>query len=106
MEQLAQQTQQFEPPAAPAEQRKPGPVRRLSGLVAAHSQAALAVIVVLVVLVVVLYAVSQGWFGLGGRKEGAARRAGRGRRPKGAADDAAGDEETERLIDSINRFQP
>lgn len=70
---------------------------RLTGGIANHAGAALAVIVVLIILVVGLYVYYHGLFFLGPYARG-----GRGAKgAKGAADEA-GDPETEKLISAIN----
>ena len=78
---------------------------KMSTFVAAHSNMALAIIVVLVVLVIVLYAFNQGWFGLGKSKSpSGAKGSGKTSRKQKMRD--VTDEETDHLIDSINRHQP
>ena len=88
------------PPAQP----NTGTFGKMSGFIAAHSGAALAMIVILVILVLALYAMRRGWFGLGGRNKASARDRAR-KKTAGSSTVEASDEkvdtEIEHLIDSI-----
>lgn len=96
------------PPAGAGVAAKQSFAAKTVGLVEAHPSMALALIVVLAVLVAALYAARQGWFGLGGGKRRGrltGRPPPRGKRREARGDSASEDEddETERLIDSINQ---
>lgn len=89
---------------------RPSIAKKLSGKVAEHRMAALALIIVLVIVVICMFAYYNGYIGGGdggGGKSGnfggeaPARQAGKKRR----AADTAGDPETEALVDSINASQ-
>lgn len=74
-------------------------VARLAAAVAGHAYWSLAAIIVLTLLVVGLYVYYHGFFFLGPY----AHKPKGGRAKKGGEDEAQGDPETERLIDSINQ---
>jgi len=97
------------PESGPAPSKKPF-FGRLAAGIAGHPYLALAAIIVLTLLVVGIYAYYHGIFFLGpyAPPSGASRASGaRGKKKDRAAaaagDEAQGDPETERLIDSINQ---